>query len=240
MSLVSDTENFVLESSPPYRLSDSELESIEPISVTLDTVLNLEPVIPDLVPNQNSKSNNFETIVNRRIERLKAFRETSQSNTSIDKSRDEIPNTRKPFHRHISLPAALFMERCYSSKDELNLLLNSRDIKKRFLKHQHTLGRFDSVSTDNTDDGHGNRNPTLGKLLPRTCSVSSSSWATSVSIDDFRECSFDEPENKTINCSMEVPFSTDLEKRGLMMRNLRRLRRQDTVGNFAPADYCNS
>ena len=94
------------------------------------------------------------------------------------------------------------------------------------------LSRIESISNssqinlDKTSDSESMTNSFDGMSLNSI----GSNWNISNSIDS---------EFGDAGCPSEEPFTSDIEKRSLLIRHMRRhLIRQDTAtGNFAPADY---
>jgi len=234
VDLSSDTDTSFLEAAPPHRFSDSELEQIEAMSITLDTALNLSPKMEFL--NSVAGSDDEKAISappEMESDATKEFLEKDliftlknlQANNLLKKSGNENGNTGrvlpKPFRRHISLPASVFMKYIFDHDNKAAESSNDTPSKRnnRLPKINSISGRGsteniyeDSCSNDNDSDSISN--------------LSNNDW---VSRSDSIDLEQEEFENQA--------FTSDIEKRSLIVRHMRRLIRQDTSGNFAPPDF---
>jgi hypothetical protein len=215
-------------------------------------------------------SSETETIMNERVG------EVVRPLLSINGSR-RLPPPPRPFRRHISLPASIFMN--YLLAAEKNLTKNGVESggNKKYPHQQQRVNRKKEGLNNRNNDSRCSSRRLLTKI-DGSCSSSTESAeeqdndfedishpdqdgvvvmtsGESASFDDsssatntpiyLNSSELDLAENRKEALSVEEgldrdspAFTSEIEKRSILLRYMRRLIRQDTSANFAPNDYC--
>ncbi|CAG7837325.1 unnamed protein product [Allacma fusca] len=249
--LSSDTDTSYLGATPPHRFSDGEIDPIEAMPVLLDTQLNVrDDSLTSLGTDKEVFSSAFCSWKDPGVQRFLAksvskeslllrFNSGQSNNYKFKALQIQERHLPRPFKRNISLPATIF---------------------KAVLAEHAMLGISPSNNnlldtTASSDDITGVANVKVGQpRLSKIDSISNSSQNDVLSFENSQKCISSTPSTEMINQDNfgstwnisadsepedgeNQPFTSEVEKRSLMIRHMRRLIRQDTTGNFAPPDY---
>jgi len=212
-------------------------DAIEPLPVTLDTILNLEANATTDVTESDvfEKEKENEETPRLTLENVQDlvkswnFRggQDGLGNGPLHKVPSPAPARNGPprrLSRQISLPSRLFTDLYNKAREKSPLAINFRLNRQESLSESYKirlLFQLESLSMSS------------GEFGSQDFQSLNSSWESP---------SFPRNEPKVKDAVRnEGPFSSDLEKRALLGRRNRhaRLIRQDTLSNFAPPDFCN-
>lgn len=301
--LSSDTDNSFLEAAPPHRFSDSELENqIEIMSITLDNVLNLGPkrssfskddnftfdllrlehqhsLVADIDEDDHGSWNRFQDDHGMiRLSRGGTGNGGDPGNLNLtnepvpNPGRRQLPPPR-PFTRHISLPASIFMtyllaEQNFKNKEKRSSLNNNeRDRYSKSAKDFHRQNeRFGTRKLTKIDGSYSSNEESLegeeisGARNEDELGINGDIDNSSMASEDSRQG--DDPshifsrnsstkdydhrrgvitmnsEDDDKDDEEEKAFTSEIERKSLVLRYMRKLVRQDTSQNFASPDYC--
>lgn len=244
------------------------------MSITLDNALNLNPrrrsfASPlskddsftfDLIRLENQAQREFQDtnmdtnseISSRRNNQSDdengKVRYTSRTTSNGDFNGRRPPPPR-PFRRHISLPASIFMSYLMA---EQNLLQEKRvSLYEPFRNERFAARKLSKI--DGSCSSHESSTEAEGDEIINSSSnedgqiIQGGDSSSSYASDSPRDTPLFQPMSIVSSGSAEElnhddqdeqAFTSEIERKSLVLRYMRKLIRQDTSGNFAPPDYC--